>query len=115
MADSEKAGHVTTDSKKPATSRPTPRSQPPAGGLDYALKVCTNVMAMGRGVATVKPAAPESQNTHGYSTSYGAAMTRPAWHYCMLTMTSPTAGCQYAPQAAGPFSQRDTRRRPRFP
>ena len=33
----------------------------------------------------------------------------------MLTMTPPTTGCQYGPRAAGPFSQREARRRPGLP
>ena len=57
-------------------------------------------------MAIVNPATPESWNTHGYSTLYRAAMQ---------IMTPSTTGRQYGPQAAGPFGQRDIRRRPDLP
>ena len=41
----------------------------------------------------------------------------PVWRgtIAMLIMTPSTTGCQYGPQAAGPFGQRDARRRPDLP
>src|SRR4051812_42238788 len=52
-------------SEKPATRRPTPRGRLPRRGQDRALEARTHIMAMGRGVATVKPATPETRSTLG--------------------------------------------------
>ena len=83
----QEAGHKRTDSQKPATRRPTPRCRPqegrlPASGQDCTLKDCTHITVTRWGVATVKPATPESWSTHGHSAPYGSAIPRPARHCC---------------------------------
>ena len=62
---------------------------------------------MGRGVATVDPATPESQSTHGYSTPSRIAIPVRRGTVAMLIMTPSTTGRQYGLQVAGPFGQRD--------
>ena len=90
-------------STKPATRRPTPRSRPPsAGGPDRALKICTHITAMRRGVATVKPATPESRNAHGHSASYGAAITRPTRHCCHVDHDVTHGELSVRPVGGGP-------------
>src|SRR4051812_1475744 len=51
--------------KKPATRRPTPRSRLPRRGQDRTLEARAHITAMGRGVATVKLATPETRSTPG--------------------------------------------------
>ena len=65
-----------------------------------------------RGVVTVQPATPESRSMHGHSAPYGSAIPRPARHCCHVDRDATHDRRQYGPRAAGPFSQRDARRRP---
>ena len=68
-----------------------------------ALKVCTPITMMGRGVATVDPATPESRNTHGYSTPYGTPITHPAWHCCHVDHDALHDGLQVRLVDGGPL------------
>src|SRR3954467_12705283 len=52
-------------SKKPTTRRPTSRSRLPQRGQDRTLEARIHITAMGRGVATVTPATPETRSTPG--------------------------------------------------
>ena len=115
---------------KRTTRWPTPGSRPqedrlteagheedrlPEAGQDCTLKGCTHITVMRRGVATVQPATPESRSMHGHSAPYGSAIPRPARHCCHVDREATHDRRQYGPRAAGPFSQRDARRRPSFP
>ena len=112
-------------SKKKAPRGPAPRSRPregrlqeavpSAGGPDRALKICTHITAMRRGVATAKPATLESRSTPGHSTPYGRPSPVRRGTVAILTMMSPTTSRQYDPWAAGPIRHGDTRRRPGHP
>ena len=112
--------HKMADSQKPAISRPTPRSRPqedrlPEAGQDCTHQGCAHITMMRRGVAIVQPATPESRSMHGHSAPYGSAIPRPARHCCHVDRDVTHDRRQYGPRAAGPFSQRDARRRPGLP
>ena len=100
MADSRKPAVKNADSKKPAKTATT-QATPHNGDKT--------------GEATVRPTTPEARGRHGHRTPYGTAIPRPARH-CSHTSLDVTHGRhRYGPRAAGPFSQREARRRPDLP
>ena len=99
---------------------PTPRTRPyedrlPEAGQDCTHQGCTHITVMRRGVATVQPTTPESRSRHGHRTPYGSAISRPARHCSHAGLNVIHDRRQYGPRAAGPFSQREARRRPGLP
>ena len=115
---------------KKATRWPTPGSRPqedrlPEAGHEESRLLeasqgcthqdCIHIMVIRRGVAAVQPTTPESRNMHGHRASYGSAIPRPAWHFSHVDLDVTHDMRQYGPRAAGPFSQRDARRRPGLP
>ena len=105
-------------------SRPQEDRLPEAGheegrlleaGQDCTHQGCTHIMVIRRGVAAVQPATPESRSMHGHSAPYGSAIPRPARHCSHVDCDVTHDRRQYGPRAAGPFSQRDARRRPGLP
>ena len=89
------------DSTKPAKTTPT--------------KNYTHITVTRRGVATVQPTTPEARGRHGHRTPYGTAISRPARHCSHAGLNVTHDRRQYGPRAAGPFSQREARRRPGLP
>ena len=84
-------------------------------GQDRTHQYCAHITVTRRGVATVQPTTPESRRGHGHRTPYGSAVSRPARHCSHVGLDVIHDRCQYGPWAAGPFSQRDARRRPGLP
>ena len=115
---------------KKATRWPTPGSRPqedrlpeagheegrlPEAGQDCTHQGCTHIKVIRRGVAAVQPTTPESWNRHGHRAPYGSAITRSARHCSHVDLDVTHDRRQYGPRAAGPFSQRNSRRRPGLP
>ena len=115
---------------KKATRWPTPGSRPqedrlpeagheesrlPEAGQDCTHQDCIHITVIRRGVAAVQPTTSESRNRHGHRAPYGSAISRPARHCSHVDLDVTHDRRQYGPRAAGPFSQRDTRRRPGLP
>ena len=87
----------------------------PKAGQDCIHQGCTHITVIRRGVAAVQPTTPESRSMHGHSAPYRSAVPRPARHCCYVDRDVTHDRRQYGPRAAGPFSQRDARRRPGLP
>ena len=115
---------------KKATRWPTPGSRPqedrlleagheenrlPEAGQDCTNQDCIHIMVIRRGVAAVQPTTPESRNRHGHRAPYGSAISCPVRHCSHVDLNVTHDIRQYGPRAAGPFSQRDARRRPSLP
>ena len=115
---------------KKATRWPTPGSRPqedrlpeaghedgrlPEAGQDCTHQDCIHITLIRRGMAAVQPTIPESRNRHGHRAPYGSAISRPAWHCSHVDLAVTHDKRQYDSRAAGPFSQRDARRRPGLP
>ncbi len=75
----------------------------------------THITVTRRGVATVRPTTPGARGRHGHRTPYGTAISRPARHCSHASLDVTHGRRQYGPRAAGPFSQREARRRPGLP
>jgi len=63
----------------------------------------------------VRPTTPESRGRHGRWTPYGSAISGPARHCSHDGLNVIRDRRQYGQRAAGPFSQREARRRPGLP
>ena len=72
-------------------------------------------MVIRRGVVAVWPTTPESRSRHGHRAPYGSAIPRPARHCSHVGLDFTHDRCQYGPRVAGPYSQREARRRPGLP
>ena len=96
-------------SKRPAAGRRQGSASHPevgrllAGGLAYTLKVCTHITAIRRGVATVKPATPESLSEHGHIAPYRVAIPRPVRHCCHVDHDVTHGGLSVRPVGGGPL------------
>ena len=101
MADSKKPAKKDADSKEPAETTTTPSH--------------SHITATRRGVATVRPTTPEARGGHGYRRPYGTAVSRAARHGSHVSLDVIHDRLPYGPWAAGPFSQREARRRPGLP
>ena len=99
-ADSPEPAMKSADSKKPAKTATT-QATPHSGDKT--------------GVATVRPTTPEARGRHGHRTPYGTAIPRPARHCRHAGLNVTHDRRRYGPRAAGPFSQREARRRPGLP
>ena len=84
-------------------------------GQDRTHQNYTHITVTRRGVATVRPTTPEARGRHGHRTPYGSAISRPARHCSHAGLNVIHDRRQYGPRAAGPFSQREARRRPGLP
>ena len=84
-------------------------------GQDRTHQNYAHITEIRQGVATVQPITLESRSRHGHRTPYGTAISRPARHCSHASLDVTHGGRQYGPQAAGPFSQREARRRPGLP
>ena len=109
------------DSRKPAVKD---AASPEAGleerrlqeaGQDRNHQSYAHITVTRRGVATVRPTTPEARGRHGHRTPYGTAISRPARHCSHAGLNVTHDRRQYGPRAAGPFSQREARRRPGLP
>ena len=76
---------------------------------------CIHITQIRWGVAAVQPTTPESRNRHGHRAPYGSAISRPARHCSHVDLDVTHDRRQYCPRVAGPFSQREARRRPGLP
>ena len=84
-------------------------------GQDRTHQNYTHITVTRRGVATVRPTTPEARGRHGHRTPYGSAISRPARHCSHAGLNVIRDRRQYGPRVAGPFSQREARRRPGLP
>ena len=92
----------------PSRRGPTPSSRPPegrllAGGLAHTLKVRTHIMAIRRGVATVKPATPKSRSKRGHSAPYGEATPRLVRNCCHVDHDITHDRLSVRPTGGGPL------------
>ena len=115
---------------KKATRWPTPGSRPqedrlpeagheesrlPETGQDCTHQDCIHITVIRRGMVAVQPTTPETRNKHDHRAPYGSAIPRPTRHCSHVDLDVTHDRRQYGPRAAGPFSQRDARRRPGLP
>ena len=106
-----KAGHE--EHRLPKAGHEERRLQ--GAGQDRTRQNYAHITVIRRGMATVQPTTPESRSRHGHRTPYGSAISRPARHCSHVGLNVIHDRRQYGPRAAGPFSQRDARRRPGLP
>ena len=111
MADSRKPAMENADSQRAGHGERRLQE----AGRDRTHQNYAHITVTRRGVATVRPTTPESRGRHGHRTPYGSAISRPARPCSHAGLNVIRDRRQYGPRAAGPFSQREARRRPGLP